>query len=136
MVFIYSHGRFIGVAQSDNTGSWSFTPTQPLNYGGHSLSVMSQGQMSDTFPVVIESQPVQPVNPLPTPDPITPPAPKAATIGSVKNVRGEQNDVPAGGTTDGNFVIITGTAPAPYATVQVFSNGQEIARVFADSEGN
>lgn len=141
MVYIYAHQRFIGMVESDNSGNWEYTPTLPLSYGGQAFSVMSQGQMSDPFVVIIQPLVVLPVNPEPTPspDPVVIPEPvspakPAIAISHIQNQNSEQSAVAEGGKTDGNTVRISGTAQ-PHATVQIYANGREIAMINADAEG-
>lgn len=56
VVYIYSNQSYIGMVTSDGKGQWQYKPTMPLSNGGHTLTVVSEGQSSEPF--VISVRPV------------------------------------------------------------------------------
>lgn len=68
-------------------------------------------------------------------EPVSPVSLKLANSG-ITNAEAEQRPVMQGENTDGNSVIITGTTTVPNEVIQLYANGQKLAIVTADAEGN
>ncbi|WNN43675.1 Ig-like domain-containing protein [Winslowiella toletana] len=107
-VTITDNGREIGTAVIDESGSWTFTPSEPLDNGEHNLSTTvtdAAGNVSEPSPgisIVVDDTPV------------------VVSVGTVADSVGPvTGNVPAGGVTDDTRPEISGSGkPGSVVTVQ------------------
>ncbi|SFR95211.1 hypothetical protein SAMN05216570_1149 [Dyella sp. OK004] len=115
LVTIKDGDTVLGTAQTDQWGNWSFTPSQALENGPHSLHAVVDGQSSASFDLNIESVP-------------------APQVTYVFDDVDEQGYLTSGSTTDDTNPTIQGTAET-YSLVTIYDNGVPIGTVQANRQG-
>jgi hypothetical protein len=126
-VNIYDGDELIGSTTADADGNWSFTPTNPLDDGPHSITFTNvdqagnEGPHSDPFVFQVDSQ-----------APLTSP-----TLGSaVADTGPTPVQIVNGGLTNDARPTFTGSGAEPNSTVNVYDGGELIGSVVADADGN
>ncbi|GAA6153292.1 Ig-like domain-containing protein [Pseudoteredinibacter isoporae] len=123
-ITVYDGGVFIGATQVQTDGSWTFTNNAPLDDGIHNFTAYTIDAAGNTsseslsFEITVDQSVEAPI--------IT------HLIDDQGNVTG---DIPAGGETDDALPVIAGTAE-PNADVAITLNGQALATITADEQGN
>jgi len=123
-VSILDRGVLLGTTTANGSGAWTFTPTTPLDPGGHILTVTATDAVGN------QSGPTAAFNL--TVDTAAPAAP--AITGATDDV-GVSGPIANGGLTDDALPQITGTAEGN-ATVSIFNNGVLLGTVVANGSGD
>ncbi|KOC28262.1 hypothetical protein GL58_00045, partial [Comamonas testosteroni] len=122
-VTIYDNGQAIGSTTADGNGNWSYTPTQPLTEGSHSLTATATDSTGSSSPspaqtVGVDTQP-----------------PSAPNIGTVTDNAGTATgSIVAGGTTDDATPTLSGTAE-PGSTVSIYDGSTLLGTTTAGPDG-
>ena len=124
-VIVYDNGTPIGSVTADASGTWSFTPADPLVDGPHDFTTEvvdgagnSSGQSDPTHIIIDTVAPAQP------------------SIDSIYDDVGSiQGELVNGGVTDDSQPTLSGKAEAG-STVSVFDNGEKLGETTADASGN
>jgi len=120
VVMIYDNGQLIGSAPVIGDGSWSFTPTTPLNDGEHPFTVVAVDPAGNASAPSAEW-----TIEVDTSEPIAP------TLTSVVDDQGAvTGNLTSGDTTDDARPDLSGTAEAG-SLVTIFDNGVAIGSVIA-----
>ncbi|MDT0592161.1 Ig-like domain-containing protein, partial [Halomonas sp. PAR8] len=124
-VTIRDGGTVLGSVDADGSGNWSFTPTDPLGEGSHSLTVTATdpagntSEPSNAFELSVDTI-----------------APMAPVITSVTDEVGDiTGELTSGDSTDDTTPALTGTAEAN-STVTILDGDTVLGSVDADGSGN
>ena len=126
-VVIYDNGKEIGRAQTNGNGDWTFTPSQPLVDGAHSLNYQvidkagNVGEKSDSIDFTVDT--------------FAPTKPGANDAQLIDDAGAIVGPITSGSTTDDNTPSYKGKSE-PNATVVIFDNGQEIGRAQTNGNGD
>ncbi|MEO6920622.1 MAG: Ig-like domain-containing protein, partial [Collimonas sp.] len=125
IVIIKDNDQIIGSAQVDENGNWSFTPTLPLDIGGHALTVEAMDPAGNI------SDPSDPFNF----DLLTGGVPPAPAITGVLDDQGDiTGNVSPNGITDDRQPEIHGTAQSG-SIVSVYSDGTLLGTAPVNAQG-
>ncbi|WP_337023665.1 MULTISPECIES: Ig-like domain-containing protein [unclassified Pantoea] len=118
-------GTVLGTVVVGAGGTWSFTPTDPLGEGNHSITATTTSPAGNTSgpstPIVITVDTTAPA--------------EASGLQLNNDTSGTPVPITAGGTTNDTTPVLSGTAE-PGSTVKVSDNGTEIGSVTVGSNGS
>ncbi|SDL15057.1 hypothetical protein SAMN05216189_10751, partial [Pseudomonas delhiensis] len=124
-ISIYDNGRKIGETTVAQDGSWSFTPSEPLAEGEHSITFVEHGadgrdsEVSKPFEFTVDTT-----------------APAASPIGGVLDDVGvKTGPLKPGDSTDDQHPTLSGKTEGN-AVVEIYDNGKKIGETRADANGN
>ncbi|WP_429213452.1 Ig-like domain-containing protein, partial [Metapseudomonas resinovorans] len=125
VISIYDNGKKIGETKVAQDGSWSFTPSEPLAEGEHSITFVERGadgrdsEASKPFEFIVDTT-----------------APEASPIGGVLDDVGvKTGQLNPGESTDDQRPTLSGKTEGN-AVVEIYDNGKKIGETRADAEGN
>jgi hypothetical protein len=123
-VVIFDNGSEVGRATVDDQGTWSFTPSTPLPDGDHSLSTQvidaagNESERSEAIDFNVDTR-----------------TPEVSITAVNDNVGSKTGDLLNNAATDDSTPTISGHATAG-GTVSIYSNGELLGTVKADTDGN
>ncbi|WP_256658170.1 Ig-like domain-containing protein, partial [Pseudomonas sp. D(2018)] len=125
VISIYDNGKKIGETKVAQDGSWSFTPSEPLAEGEHSITFVERGadgrdsEASKPFEFIVDTT-----------------APEASPIGGVLDDVGvKTGQLNPGESTDDQRPTLSGKTEGN-AVVEIYDNGKKIGETRTDAEGN
>jgi VCBS repeat-containing protein len=123
-VHIYDNGTEIGSVRADAHGTWSFTPSTPLSDGSHIFTAVETNMRGESQPSGSFTLNVDTV------------VPDSPDITSLTDDQGPVTGaIAANSVTDDTTPTLSGTGEAG-DIVTIYDNGQPIASVTVDSQGN
>jgi hypothetical protein len=127
-VNVYDNGVLIGSAPVDGNGNWSFTPTDALGDGAHSITFSNVDAAGNEGP--------QSATPFTFNVDATAPT-TAPIVGGVEDDVGDKTGPMASGTTtDDPRPAFAGSGAEPNSTVNIYDNGVLIDTVPVDANGD
>ncbi|MEB4674188.1 Ig-like domain-containing protein [Enterobacteriaceae bacterium G50] len=121
---VFDNGILLGTTVADDTGKWTFTPTNDLGQGSHTLTVTATDNAGNTsqpgFAFTVSVDTLAPLTP---------------TITQVNNDSGSNiGPVSNGGDTNDTTPVITGSGE-PGTKITVYDNGDALGSVTVKGDG-